>query len=186
MIFQAIDIAAKAHRGAYRKITRIPYLSHPLRVAQIVIEYGFDEEPLAVAAILHDTLEDSDMTLDELRHHFGREVADLVDWVTVHDQAAGWRQRKHAFLERMEHAPFTALVLACADKLDNVRSLRKDVSRLGELVWQALTTPKDEQRWYYTSVAEVLIRRLANTKGVMLSQELQIEVNQVFGQETQA
>jgi hypothetical protein len=75
------------------------------------------------------------------------------------------------------------LVLATADKLDNIRSLRTDLRRIGDRVWQALTAPKEEQCWYFTSLAAILIRRLANTKGEGLSRELQIEVDHLFGSE---
>jgi len=98
MIFKAIEFAAKAHAGQYRKGTRVPYLVHPLNVAKILIDSGCSDV-VAVAGILHDTVEDTPITLDEIRKHFGQAVAELVAGASEPDKSDTWENRKKHTIE---------------------------------------------------------------------------------------
>ena len=93
MIFKAIGFAVKAHSGQYRKGTKLPYIVHPLGVAKILIEYGCPEQ-LIVAGILHDAVEDTHVSLHEIKHLFGWDVADLVEAASEPDKSDTWENRK--------------------------------------------------------------------------------------------
>ena len=179
MIFRAIEFAARAHSGCYRKVSHIPYINHPLGVARILIDFGFDEQPLAVAAVLHDTVEGG-LSIGQIRNEFGNEVAFLVDSVSGQDKFATWHQRKVWRLRHLETAPVEALFLSCADKLDNLQSIRSDLRRFGETVWHFFNADKNDQCWYYTSLSHLFSRRLAETKGQPLAAELKTHVHQIF------
>src|SRR5262245_25690185 len=184
-IFRAIEFAARAHSGHYRKVTPIPYLNHPLAVARIITEFGFDEEPLAVAAVLHDTVEDSAATVNQLRNDFGCEIASLVDAVSVEKRCETWRARKARFLRYLDAAPVEVLVLSCADKLDNLRSLRSDLRRLGHIVWEAFNGERNDQFWYYSSLSALYQRRLEGARECALAGAFQEEMRRVFDLETE-
>ena len=77
MLFEAIEFATKAHSGQYRKTTKVPYIIHPLGVVKILIDYGCREEVVA-AGVLHDTVEDTDVTLGEIHSHFGKNIKSQV------------------------------------------------------------------------------------------------------------
>jgi len=184
MIFRAIQFAAKAHAGHYRKVTRIPYINHPLAVARIITEFGFEEEPLAVAAVLHDTVEDSATTVNQLRNQFGCEIASLVDAVSVERRCESWRERKAKLLRYLEAARLEVLILSCADKLDNLRSLRSDLQRLGHTVWDAFNAERNDQFWYYSSLSVLYQRRLVDAREGALGAAFQEEMRRVFDWET--
>ncbi len=95
-VFHAIEFAAKAHQGQFRKGTKIPYIIHPIGAAQILIEYGCSEEVI-IAAILHDTVEDTKVTIQEIEKEFGKEVSKLVE------HASELPQETHSWKERKKH-----------------------------------------------------------------------------------
>ena len=179
MIFEAIEFAAKAHHGQYRKATRIPYITHPLNVGNILLEYGYSEE-LAVAGVLHDTVEDTPVTLAEIRRVFGKRVARLVEGASEPDKSASWDKRKQHTIDRLKTAPVDVVVVACADKLDNVRSLRQDYPKLGEALWARFNRPKEKQRWYYQSLTQVFMIRVGDKRMQSLFDVFQDEVYKVF------
>lgn len=181
MIFDAIQFAARAHTGQYRKGTRVPYLIHPLSVARILIEVGCPE-PLAVAAILHDTVEDTPATHADIRSRFGEEVSRLVAAVSEPDKAETWDRRKQHTLETLETAPAEVLLLACADKLDNIRSIRLDLARMGDAIWSKFRGPRERQRWYYESLSRLFTTRMTVDPGRALATALAEEVHSVFGE----
>ena len=179
MIFDAIEYAARAHREHYRKGTRIPYIIHPVGVAKILIEYDCSEEIVA-AGILHDAVEDTEVSLEEIRSSFGEKVADLVAAVSEPDKSDTWENRKRHTLECLQTAPMDVLILSCADKLDNIRSIKEDYERFGETVWKRFRRAKDSQRWYYRTLAELYMKRSEGEPGATLFRQFNCEVGQVF------
>ena len=157
-IFHAIEFAAHAHAGQYRKQTRLPYIIHPLSVARILIEAGQDSS-VVVAGVLHDVLEDTSATHAELEQRFGPEVAALVAEVSEEDKSADWKVRKQATVDCLATASPEAIWVELADKLDNIRSIAADQSRDGDKVWERFNSPKDMQRWYYESLVEDFDKR---------------------------
>jgi (p)ppGpp synthase/HD superfamily hydrolase len=139
---EALALAHELHLSQKRKRTEIPYISHLLLVAGIAIEHGANEEE-AIAALLHDAIEDSDATVESLTAQFGVVVAQIVagctDDVPGVDRAsvAGWQQRKEAYLAHLteEHLTPSILLVSCADKLANARSILADIHASGDAVY---------------------------------------------------
>ncbi len=178
-VFDAILFAAEAHSGQYRKGTQIPFILHPLSVARILIELRA-EENLIVAAVLHDTVEDTDVTLADIQQRFGDRVAEYVAAVSESDRTQPWEVRKKQLLASLETASEAVLMLDCADKLDNIRSIRHDLEREGEAVWDRFNKGRDSQQWYYQSLVSLLQRRMTGELTRGLLSELANEVACVF------
>ncbi len=180
LLFQAIEFAAKAHSGQYRKSTRLPYILHPLNVAKILIDCGC-REALVIAGLLHDVVEDTPATLQDVRAAFGEKVAHLVAANSEPNKCDPWEKRKRDFIESLNTAPEDALIVACADKLDNIRAIREDLARLGEAVWPRFTRPREQQRWYFTALVKAFQARAAREPLATLATQLAEEVHAVFG-----
>lgn len=155
----ALGYAAALHADQRRKGGDVPYISHPLAVASLVAEYGGDEDQ-AIAALLHDAMEDCGVTREGIEAQYGGAVAAIVADCT--DSTAlpkpPWRPRKQAYLSRVPSLPpASRLVIAC-DKLHNAHSIGRDLHRagVGEQVWNRFSAPADEVRWYYRSVHRAL------------------------------
>ncbi|MGB0386329.1 MAG: HD domain-containing protein [Ardenticatenaceae bacterium] len=180
MLFQAIELATKAHSGQLRKASGIPYIYHPLSVAKILINHGC-AETLVVAAILHDTVEDTAVTHDDIRQLFGLQVASLVEAASEPDKLAKWETRKQHTIAFLEEAPMDVLLVVCADKLDNARSIKEDLARQGDELWTAFSRSKAHQRWYYQALVEVFTRRADSEPLISLVQQLAVTVQDIFG-----
>ncbi len=180
-VYEAIEVAARAHHLQVRKGTEIPYLVHPLAVAGILIGAGCPE-PLVIAGLLHDTIEDTPLTGTDIRARFGVEVAELVVGLSEPDKQAPWEQRKAhtiAFLEA--EAGTDLLLVSLADKLDNIRALRVGLAEGGETVWARFNRPREKQAEYYLGLAGVFTRRLTQGAGKLLAAAFREEVDTVFG-----
>ncbi len=155
MIREAVEFAVEAHRGGVRKGTQVPYIVHPLEAAVIVGSMTDDEELIA-AAVLHDVLEDTDASEEELRRRFGDRVTDLVVQETD-DKTRSWQERKQSKLEKAKKADPELKLLILGDKLSNIRSMARDYLLLGEDFWQRFNEKdKDSHAWYYWGMAESL------------------------------
>jgi len=185
LIFHAIQFASAAHAGQYRKGTRVPYLIHPLRVAAILLEAGCAED-LAVAAVLHDTVEDCFVTLEQIRRLFGARIAELVAGASEPDKSLPWEDRKQHTINFLRTAPDDQLLVCLADKLDNIRSIREDLALHGELAWLRFRRGRDKQRWYYESLANVFTARCSSGIGARLASIFAKEVLAVFSPDPQA
>lgn len=179
-VFKAIEFATQAHRGQFRKGTEIPYILHPLGVAEILMEYECAEESV-VAGILHDTVEDTPVTLKDIQENFGAQVAKLVEALSEPDKSDSWENRKQHTIDYLKVAPIDVLLVSCADKLHNIRAIRRDYEKYGEALWSRFNRPKTKQQWYYQALAEVFISRAENDTSKSLFSEFQLEVNKVFG-----
>jgi (p)ppGpp synthase/HD superfamily hydrolase len=172
---EALAYAARLHAGQVRTGTSIPYISHLLAVAAIVLEDGGDEDE-AIAALLHDAVEDQGgpEMLEEISRRFGQRVARIVAGCT--DAQARpkppWRDRKEAHLRQLEHADPSVLRVVAADKLHNARSIAADYRRLGEGLWERFSGGREGTLWYLTSMAELLQRRQAGALAEALAREV--------------
>ena len=173
-IHEAIIFATKAHEGQVRKGTNIPYIVHPMEVMQILTENGCDETVI-LAGILHDTLEDTPTTPDDIRRCFGQEVLDLVQNESE-DKSKTWQERKQATVDRLAHASKEVQLVCCADKLSNIKSIYADKQRLGDAVFDRFNAPKEKVQWYYQSVAQALVK----IDGFPMKRDLVDYVNRVF------
>ena len=168
MIFTAIQFAAEAHSGQYRKGTNIPYISHLINVMKILCENNCKEE-IIVAGVLHDVLEDTPVKVEELEANFGTEVAFLVIGATETEKLSktrkrsdkeSWKERKQQTINFLtEEATCDQLLVTSADKLDNLRAIRDDYGRMGETLWTRFNAGKEEQKWYYTAIAAAIGKR---------------------------
>jgi len=185
MIFKAIKFAARAHRGQYRKGTKIPYIVHPLGVAKILIEYGCPEHAV-IAGILHDTVEDTPVTLDEIKRTFGWDIADLVEAASEPGKTDTWENRKNHTIGMLKTLSGEAAILVLADKLDNIRAIREDYERHGESLWRRFNRPRDQQKWYYENLAGAFSDSLTDERSHNILDIFKTEVARVFGSEIQS
>lgn len=155
---KAVVFATKAHSGTERRGKAYPYIIHPMEAAAIVASITNDQEMLA-AAVLHDTVEDTDVTLEQIREAFGDRVARLVQHETApSDRNLTWRERKTIQLKQLMDAPYDSKVVALGDKLSNMQGIALDYRRIGDATWSLFHAPngKKDVEWYYRSLAEAL------------------------------
>jgi (p)ppGpp synthase/HD superfamily hydrolase len=144
----AFRLAQEAHEGQQRKDTGAPYLTHPLRVAKLVQEAGFGEDATA-AALLHDVVEDSDIGPSEIASRFGSHVAETVSALTEDEGIDDYEERKAEHRDRVEAAGEEAVAVYSADKLANLRDMRRLYAEIGERAAERFTAPLDlrSQLW---------------------------------------
>ncbi|MSO79860.1 MAG: HD domain-containing protein [Acidimicrobiia bacterium] len=158
---EAVRWASMLHADQCRKGTRIAYASHLLGVASLVLEDGGTEED-AIAAVLHDAVEDRGVAEAEIRARFGEHVARVVvacsDGVDGPRDSTDWKLRKEGYLHHLEHddLPDGTLRVAAADKLHNARSILTDLRVHGARTLSRFNAPGNEQAWYYTELLRVL------------------------------
>lgn len=173
---QALALAVQAHDGQMRKGTAIPYIAHPMGVASIALEFGASEDQ-AIAALLHDALEDGGPHYAPLiEAQFGAGVLALVQACTdgVPDASgakADWGERKRAYLAHLAQAPDEVLLVSGADKLHNARAIVSDLITIGPDVFKRFKAGREGTLWYYRALADVFTRRRA-PMAVMLDAEV--------------
>lgn len=159
---QAAIFAVVAHCGVTRKGNRIPYVSHPMEAAAIVAEMTDDQELIA-AAVLHDVVEDTEVTIPDIRGFFGERIAFYVAGESEDKRRDlppedTWLTRKKEAIEFLRtRADTGARMLALADKLSNLRSVARDVKILGDRLWERFHQKKKSMHgWMYRETAEAL------------------------------
>lgn len=151
----ALIYAAKLHAQQVRKGSMVPYISHLMAVAGIVLEYGGNEDE-AIAALLHDSIEDQggDIVRQEIRRRFGERVAETVDGCTDTDvqPKPPWRERKEAYIAHIRDALSSVRLVSVADKLHNAQTILKDYRSVGDAIWERFKGGKEGTLWYYRSL----------------------------------
>lgn len=189
LLDRAIVFAVRAHAGTERRGKGFPYIVHPMEAMEIVATMTSNQELLA-AAVLHDTVEDTDVTIEQIRAEFGDRVAMLVALESdnigdgesekgkeVH-LSSNWHTRKQAAIDRLAYASLDAKIVALGDKLSNMRAIARDYAQQGDAVWELFrTNDRKEHEWHYRGLVESL-RELHDT---IAYQEFEKLVNQVFG-----
>src|SRR5437879_3260961 len=175
---RAFQFAADKHAGQTRKASTIPYIAHLMGVASLVLEAGGDED-LAIAALLHDVVEDCGGApiLNEVRRRFGVRVAKVVDGCTDADTEPKppWRQRKEDYLRHLRRADADVRLVSAADKLNNVRSILSDYRTIGESVWSRFNGGREGTLWYYRTLRDEFRRDKANR----ITRDLELAVNEL-------
>ena len=181
LLDRAIIFAVRAHAGTERRGKGFPYIVHPMEAVEIVATMTADQELLAAAA-LHDTVEDTDVTVEDIRREFGDRIANLVasesdtfeEGVSEEDS---WHSRKRAAIERLANASHDAKIVALGDKLSNMRAIARDYAVQGESFWNIFHAkdPKDHE-WHYRGLAESL-KELSDT---FAYKEFESLINKVF------
>ena len=161
LLNQAIAFATKAHEGQFRKGTQISYILHPLEAAAIVGTMTTDDEIIA-GAVLHDVVEDTDVTVEQIEEQFGKRVAALVASESENKREdkpaeSTWRIRKQETLDHLKNAPIDVKMITLGDKLSNIRAIYRDYNTIGDELWQRFNQKdKNQHYWYYKSIAECL------------------------------
>ncbi len=162
---RAFRYAAEKHAGQTRKQTAVPYLSHLMAVASLVLEAGGDED-MAIAALLHDVVEDCGgmPRLREIRKQFGPRVAKIVEGCTdsFGEPKAEWVERKKCYLREVKHADAETRLVSASDKLHNVRTILADYRHDGETIWIRFSGKKEGTLWYYRALSDEYQRRNPN------------------------
>lgn len=177
LIEHAIGFAALKHTGQVRKGTSIPYISHPFAVGMMLQQAG-ESEKVVAAGILHDTLEDTAATEEEIRAVFGEQVLLLVKAASEPDKSRPWEDRKRHTVSKLVARSREELAIIVADKLHNLRSIRLDLEKTGEEVWNRFNRGKEQQEWYYRGIVNTLVSR---HEELAMAEELKEEVARVFG-----
>jgi GTP pyrophosphokinase len=175
---RALCLATRWHAGQYRKGTEIPYVSHLLAVAALVIEHGGSEDE-AIAALLHDAIEDQGGATkrEEIREEFGNRVTAIVDGCTDADtlKKPEWRPRKEQYIAHIPDADPSVRLVSSADKLHNARAIFGDLREHGESLWGRFNGGREGTLWYYRSLADAF----EECGSTALSRELARTVEQI-------
>ncbi|HDZ27209.1 hypothetical protein LCGC14_0843920 [marine sediment metagenome] len=180
MIDFAIEMAVKAHREQVRKGTVIPYITHPIGVAVLLAQSGCADE-LITAGLLHDTIEDTAICLKDIRDQFGEFVASIVEGCSEPDKTLDWEDRKKHTIEFLKTASLDIRIVACADKLNNIRTIASDYNEIGDKVWERFNRGKKEQEWYYRSLVKSICDQHDVPDNMTLFEQLKNEVENLFG-----
>lgn len=175
-IEQAIRAAAVLHKNQLRKGSMpFPYVTHLVATAFSLMDYTHNEDVI-IAALLHDTLEDTDYTIDELQEDFGGRVREIIEAISEPKSSADgkltWLQKKQAYIKSLKKGPKEAVLVAAADKIHNFRTLVEDYHDAPERFIQDFGNNFDERLDAYQAVANVINSRL---EGAILA-----EFNHVF------
>ncbi|MFZ7110435.1 MAG: HD domain-containing protein [Desulfatiglandales bacterium] len=182
LIDLAIETAVKAHRNQVRKGTDIPYITHPLAVGIILAKAGCSDEVIA-AGILHDTVEDTAVTLEELQETFGEKVSMIVKGASEPDKSLPWEDRKRHTQAFLKEASPEVKFVALADKLHNIRAIASDYLELGEGLWERFNSGRGAQQWYYKSLVQALRDDSAGEAYQCLHMQFAQVVGEVFDED---
>ncbi len=160
LVSEAIEFAVKAHDGMRRKKSKAPYILHPMEAA-VIVGTMTDDQNLIAAAVLHDVVEDADISIEEIEKRFGERVRELVESETEDKRPnlppeATWRIRKEESLAALKTTKDIAVLMVwLGDKLANMRAIYRDFKVEGESMWQRFNqNDPSEQAWYYRSIVE--------------------------------
>lgn len=182
LLDRAIVFAVQAHAGTERRGKGFPYIVHPMEAVEIVATMTPDQELLAAAA-LHDTVEDTDVTMEQIRAEFGDRIASLVASesdtpVQGVSQEESWHIRKQAAIDRLAAASHDAKIVALGDKLSNMRAIARDYAMQGDDLWNLFRVKdRKDHEWHYRGLAASL-RELQDTFAYKEFEQL---IDQVFG-----
>ncbi|MBO4416700.1 MAG: bifunctional (p)ppGpp synthetase/guanosine-3',5'-bis(diphosphate) 3'-pyrophosphohydrolase [Bacteroidales bacterium] len=181
LLDRAIVFAVRAHSGTERRGKGFPYIVHPMEAVAIVATMTSDQELLAAAA-LHDTVEDTDVTVEDLRAEFGDRVARLVaeeSDVLIEGQSEqeSWHERKQIAIDRLSRTSHEAKMVALGDKLSNMRAIARDYAMQGDALWDLFhVKERSEHEWHYRGLAGAL----KELEGTFAYQEFTELINRVF------
>ena len=181
LLDRAIVFAVRAHAGTERRGKGFPYIVHPMEAMEIVATITPDQELLAAAA-LHDTVEDTDVTVEQIREEFGDRIANLVqsesdEFPEGLSEEESWHMRKQAAIDRLGAASHDAKIVALGDKLSNMRAIARDYALRGDALWSIFhVKDKASHEWHYRG----LVESLRELEGTFAFKEFEALVNKVF------
>jgi len=182
LLDRAILFAVKAHHNTERRGKGFPYIVHPMEAVEIVATITPDQELLAAAA-LHDTIEDTDVTVEQLRDEFGDRIAQLVhaesdQFTEGVSEEDSWHDRKQAAIDRLRDASHDAKIVAMGDKLSNMRAIARDYAVKGDELWNIFhVKDKASHEWHYRGLAA----SLSELRDTFAYREFERLIDEVFG-----
>ncbi len=154
---KALKFAIEAHKGQVRKSEPDkPMIFHPINVGNILKEYGFDENVVA-AGFLHDVVEDTNHTFDDIKKEFGEDIASLVYGASEPDKSLPWIDRKKHTIESIKNLDMRHKAVICADKISNLEDLYYLFGKNGKCDFSNFKKGFKDQEWYYYNVYRSLI-----------------------------
>ena len=170
--------AIKAHKGQIRKSDKEkPMIIHPINVANILSEYGYDDNVVA-AAYLHDVIEDTKYTKEDLLKEFNEDIVSLVLGATEEDKSLSWEERKTITIDKVKDLDLRHKVVVCADKISNLEDMRIIFEVNGKRDFSAFKRGFDKQKWYYTEVYNSLIYN--EDKDYVMFSRLKLLIDDIF------
>jgi len=180
---KAMMFAVKAHSNTERRGKGFPYIIHPMEAVAIVSTITSDQELLAAAA-LHDVVEDTDVTVEEIEREFGPRIATLVasesDLVVEgKSEEESWHQRKQYAIDRLSNASHDAKIVAMGDKLSNLRAIANDYEEIGDKIWSRFhVTDPAAHEWHYRGLGQAL----SELDGTLAYREFNQLLDKIFKQ----
>jgi len=181
LLENAIAFATDRHAGTFRKCIDMPYIIHPMEAVSIAAGITSDVEILA-AVVLHDVVEDTPVTLSEIEDLFGKRIAALVAAESEEKMpgilpSESWEVRKRATVQALRYAMRDEKIITLADKLSNLRSIYRDLNRIGESIWVKFNQKdKKKHEWYYRGIASAL----AELSDYLAYKEFNMLIDNVF------
>lgn len=186
---KAKKFAIKAHMGQVRKSEPDkPMIMHPISVGMMLEEYGYNDQVVA-AGYLHDVVEDTKYTIEDIEKEFGKEIADLVMGASEPDKSLSWEERKKHTIEETKTLPLRNKLIVCADKINNLEDMMIIFERNGKKDFSAFKRGEKDQKWYFTNVYESLInnedkdlpifKRLKNVIEIVFEEKEDISNNNI-------
>lgn len=177
---KAKALAAKAHEGQKRKNSGNDYIVHPIQVAKTLESSGYNDDVIC-AGYLHDVVEDTEVTIEDIEKEFGPKVKALVAAHTE-DKSKAWRARKQHTIDTVKNGSKEVKALIIADKLDNLHSLQSEMWEKGAAVWEAFNAGYDQQKWYNQCIAEAMDSGLHPNEVPAFFHEFRELVKQTFNE----
>lgn len=175
---KAKQFAVDAHKNQHRKIDKDkPTVIHPCGVATILDFYGYDDN-LVAAGYLHDIVEDTKYTLEDITNNFGEDVAYLVNSVTVPRTIKNWEDKKKYTINNCPNMDYRVKALELADKINNIEDLAISFARDNKFDFSNFSRDFDSQKWYYTSFYNAIVDD--NKKNALLFRRLRKSINALF------
>jgi len=166
---KAFNFSVQAHHDQFRKISGEPYIVHPIAVAEHIATYDVSEDHICTA-LLHDVLEDTQVSPGEIEKEFGTVVLQMISSLTGRsivdmtkkEKQETWDERKKEYLKHLEQdkIDYKTLLICCADKIHNLTTLTQDLQAHEPSIWQELNAPAEKQLWYYQQILAILKKRL--------------------------
>lgn len=182
LLDKAIKFAVDSHAGTERRGKGFPYIVHPMEAMEIVSTITSDQNLLS-AAVLHDTVEDTSVTIEDIRAEFGDIIAGIVEAESDKYQEGvseedSWYDRKLAAIQRLAKAPQEAKIVALGDKLSNMRAIARDYAVIGDDLWQIFhAKDKKDHEWHYRGLAQ----SLSSLSDTFAYKEFIFLIDKVFG-----
>jgi len=153
IVENAVSFAADKHKNIYRHDKVTLYISHLVGVALILQRNGFGDQVVA-GGLLHDTLEDTDTTPEEIEKVFGSEVRKMVEDVS-HNDKLPWREKKLKYIEGVKNGSYEAKAIALADKIHNMNNILHDLERDAEKTWNSFGSSRQDKLWFEEEVLKM-------------------------------